>query len=87
MLLHEWTEERGNNKSSFIPFKYQRQYEDIETGLYYNRFRYYDPKTGNYISQAPIKLLGGLSLYSYVENTNTFIDEFGLRKGVLLDLV
>ena len=71
----------GNNNSSFIPFKYQGQYEDIETGLYYNRFRYYDSRTGNYISQDPIKLLGGLSLYSYVENTNTFIDEFGLRKG------
>ena len=70
-----------NNNSSFIPFKYQGQYEDIETGLYYNRFRYYDSRTGNYISQDPIKLLGGLSLYSYVENTNTFIDEFGLRKG------
>ena len=32
--------------SSFIPFKYQGQYEDSETGLYYNRFRYYDPKRG-----------------------------------------
>ena len=72
---------KNSNKSSFIPFKYQGQYEDIETGLYYNRFRYYDSRTGNYISQDPIKLLGGLSLYSYVENTNTFIDEFGLRKG------
>ncbi|MEZ7710072.1 RHS repeat-associated core domain-containing protein [Prevotella pallens] len=25
-----------------MPFKYQGQYEDVETGLYYNRFRYYD---------------------------------------------
>ena len=33
---------KGNNNSSFIPFKYQGQYEDIETGLYYNRFRYYE---------------------------------------------
>ena len=31
-----------NNNSSFNPFKYQGQYEDIETGLYYNRFRYYE---------------------------------------------
>ena len=35
--------------SSFIPFKYQGQYEDAETGLYYNRFRYYDPEIVNYI--------------------------------------
>ena len=34
------------------------QYEDSETGLYYNRFRYYDSSTGNYISQDPIGLAG-----------------------------
>ena len=33
--------------SAFIPFKYQGQYEDAETGLYYNRFRYYDPNAGS----------------------------------------
>ena len=42
--------------SAFIPFKYQGQYEDAETGLYYNRFRYYDPNVGSYISQDPIGL-------------------------------
>jgi RHS repeat-associated protein len=36
------------------PFRYQGQYEDSETGLYYNRFRYYDLDTGNYLSQDPI---------------------------------
>jgi RHS repeat-associated protein len=40
------------------PFRYQGQYEDAETGLYYNRFRYYDPDSGNYISQDPIGLEG-----------------------------
>ena len=49
---------KGNNNSSFIPFKYQGQYEDVETGLYYNRFRYYDSCAGNYISQNPIWLSG-----------------------------
>ena len=39
-------------------FRYQGQYEDSETGLYYNRFRYYDPSTGAYISQDPIGLAG-----------------------------
>ena len=68
----------GNNKSSFIPFKYQGQYEDIETGLYYNRFRYSDSCTGNYISQDPIGLSGGDNLYSYVQNPTICIDTFGL---------
>ena len=42
----------------FIPFHQLGQYEDDETRLYYNRFRYYDPRIGNYISQDPIGLMG-----------------------------
>jgi RHS repeat-associated protein len=60
------------------PFRYQGQYEDTETGLYYNRFRYYDPQTGAYISQDPIGLEGGLAPYAYVADPNTWVDEFGL---------
>ena len=71
---------KGNNKSSFIPFKYQGQYEDIETGLYYNRFRYYEPNTGTYISQDPIRLNGALLLFGYVSNINLFVETFGLVK-------
>jgi RHS repeat-associated protein len=58
------------------PFRYQGQYEDAETGLYYNRFRYYSPEEGIYLSQDPIGLDGGL--YGYVFDTNSCIDEFGL---------
>ena len=65
--------------SAFIPFKYQGQYEDAETGLYYNRFRYYDPSTGGYISQDPIGLAGNNpTLYGYVFDSNIEIDPFGL---------
>ena len=65
--------------SAFIPFKYQGQYEDAETGLYYNRFRYYDPRIGNYISQDPIRLMGNNpTLYGYVEDCNQEIDIWGL---------
>ena len=70
----------GNNNSSFIPFKYQGQYEDVETGLYYNRFRYYEPNIGTYISQDPIGLVGGNpTLYAYVGSPNNWYDIFGLR--------
>ncbi|WP_255611254.1 RHS repeat-associated core domain-containing protein, partial [Rahnella sp. GSA61A] len=58
---------------------YQGQYVDRETGLAYNRFRYYDNESGNYLSQDPIGLNGGLSLYSYVKNSNSIIDSFGLN--------
>ena len=65
--------------SAFIPFKYQGQYEDAETGLYYNRFRYYDPNAGSYVSQDPIGLMGGNpTLYGYVRDLNAWIDLLGL---------
>jgi RHS repeat-associated protein len=41
------------------PWRWPGQYEDEETGLYYNRFRYYDPQRGGYLSQDPIRLGGG----------------------------
>ena len=51
----------------FIPFRQLGQYEDDETGLYYNRFRNYDPRIGNYISQDSIRLAGNNpTLYGYV---------------------
>ena len=65
--------------SSFIPFKYQGQYADKETGLYYNRFRYYDPNAGSYISQDPIGLVGeNPTLYSHVKSPNSQLDLLGL---------
>ena len=46
--------------------------------MYYNRFRYYDPQAGAYISQDPIGLNGGLEPYAYVADPNSWADEFGL---------
>jgi uncharacterized protein RhaS with RHS repeats len=49
--------------------------------LYYNRFRYYDPDSGSYLSQDPIGLAGGNpTIYGYVHDTNSWIDVFGLSK-------
>ena len=63
----------------FIPFRQLGQYEDDETRLYYNRFRYYDPRIGNYISQDPIRLAGNNpTLYGYVADSNSWLDLFGL---------
>ncbi|MEQ6358024.1 RHS repeat-associated core domain-containing protein [Lysinibacillus sp. M3] len=64
----------------FIPFRYQGQYEDVETGLYYNRFRYYSPVEGIYTQVDPIGLTGGNpTLYAYVIDPNIWIDPFGLN--------
>jgi RHS repeat-associated protein len=68
-------------EKGFCPYLYQGQYVDGETGLAYNRFRYYDNESGNYISQDPIGLDGGNNtLYSYVHDSNLWIDEFGLNQ-------
>ena len=65
--------------SNFVPFRYQGQYHDLNSGLYYNRFRYYDPEMGQYISQDSIGLTGGNpTLYGYVQNPNAQIDPWGL---------
>ena len=55
----------------FIPFRYQGQYNDLETGLYYNRFRYYSPEEGGYTQPDPIGLAGkNPTLYGYVWDPN-----------------
>lgn len=66
---------------NFIPFRYQGQYDDAETGLYYNRFRYYSPAEGLYISQDPLGLHAGSNFYAYVPDVNFWVDVFGLIKG------
>ena len=61
------------------PFKYQGQYYDSEVELCYNRFRYYNPETGRYISQDPIGFLSGEpNFFAYVGDTNDEVDIFGL---------
>jgi RHS repeat-associated protein len=59
------------------PFRFQCLSE--ETGLYYNRFRYYDADMGGYLSQDPIGLVGNNpTLYGYVKDVNSWVDVFGL---------
>ncbi|MFE3577281.1 RHS repeat domain-containing protein [Lysinibacillus sp. NPDC059133] len=71
-------------EKDFIPFKYQGQYEDYETGLYYNRFRYYSPREGIYTQVDSIGLVGGNpTLYGYVHNPLIEIDPFGLDSAKL----
>jgi len=61
--------------------RFPGQYYDAETGLHYNRFRYYDPSIGRYVSADPIGQLGGVNLYSYVSNNPVnWFDPFGLTE-------
>jgi len=60
--------------------RFQGQYFDQETGLHYNRFRYYDPDIGRFLSQDPIGLFGGDNLYQYAPNPVAWIDPSGLKR-------
>jgi RHS repeat-associated protein len=70
----------SQGETQACPFRYPGQYQDVETGLYYNRFRYYAPESGVYLSQDPIRMLGGLESYSYVNNPLKLIDPVGLSQ-------
>ncbi|CAA0150028.1 RHS repeat-associated core domain-containing protein [Tenacibaculum maritimum] len=70
-----------NGSNAPCPFLYQGQYYDKEIELAYNRFRYYDPDDGRYISKDPIGLLSGeYGFYNYVGDSNSWVDPFGLTK-------
>lgn len=69
---------QGRCQAQDCPFRYPGQYEDTETGVYYNRFRYYDPEMGQYISQDPIGLEGDGKLYAYAQDPNEWLDILGL---------
>jgi RHS repeat-associated protein len=76
-----WGREEGVNKDSApaCRLRFPGQYEDAESGLYYNRFRYYDCGTGQYISADPLGLAGGINPYGYVPNPLGCIDPLGLK--------
>lgn len=64
--------------ADLCPIRFLGQWEDAETGLCYNRFRTYDPSTGQYLSPDPIGLLGGLRTHGYVEIPTWWADPLGL---------
>uniref|UniRef100_UPI003BA2F89F RHS repeat-associated core domain-containing protein n=1 Tax=Pseudomonas yamanorum TaxID=515393 RepID=UPI003BA2F89F len=60
------------------PLRFQGQYFDQESGLHYNRHRYYNPDIGRYLTPDPVKLAGGLNGYQYVPNPTGWVDPLGL---------
>ncbi|XJA32307.1 RHS repeat-associated core domain-containing protein [Escherichia coli] len=77
-------DEWGNQLNEENPHQLQQlirlpgQQYDEESGLYYNRHRYYDPLRGRYITQDPIGLKGGWNLYTYPLSPVNSMDPLGL---------
>ena len=66
------------NYSDPNPFRYCGEYFDLSSGTYYLRARNYDPTTGRFLIEDPVK--DGLNYYTYCYNNPiTFIDPSGLK--------
>lgn len=75
------------NRQTDQPIRFQGQFEDEESGLYYNRYRYYDPRAGRYLSKDPIGLAGGVNLVGYIDGCPTsYIDPRGLALTIAPNL-
>ncbi|MBC3386258.1 RHS repeat-associated core domain-containing protein, partial [Pseudomonas sp. SWRI179] len=68
----------GDGEQLEQPLRFQGQYSDPESGLHYNRHRYYNPETGRYLTPDPSKLVGGLNGYRYTLNPTGWVDPLGL---------
>lgn len=79
---HHYTSQSLNDcailEHELQPIRFQGQFYDNETGLHYNRFRYYDSDVGMFIQRDPIGLLGGNNVFQYANNPVQFIDPLGL---------
>ena len=78
----EWKEQRIDNivvsEEHLQPIRFQGQSFDTETGLHYNRFRYFDPDMGMFTTREPIGLNGGINVFQYAPNPLEWIDPLGL---------
>ncbi|MES2319827.1 MAG: DUF2235 domain-containing protein [Pseudomonadota bacterium] len=69
----------GNKGAYAHNLRLPGQYEDTETGLYYNHHRYYDPQRGQYLTPDPLGLRAGINTYAYVSgNPLKYVDPDGL---------
>ena len=67
------------SEEDFCPIRFQGQWDDRETGLYYNRHRHYDPLVGAYSTPDPIGIWGGVRPYGYFTRPTGWVDPLGLE--------
>ena len=70
---------RRSWRGASTPLAFAGQQVDAETGLHYNRYRYYDPSTATYTSPDPLGINPNLAAANaYVHNPHTWVDPLGL---------
>lgn len=74
------------NSEFFAGYTYTGREWDRETGMFYLRFRYYDPMEGRFISKDPSGLTGGINLYAYVDNNPlNYTDPDGMNPRAIIE--
>jgi len=73
--------EAGRRAGFRNPIRFQGQHWDEETGLLYNRYRYFDPVSGRFLSKDPIGIKGGINAHQYAPNPVNWIDPLGLARS------
>ncbi|QLJ02876.1 RHS repeat protein [Streptomyces sp. NEAU-sy36] len=68
----------NRNAAAFTPLRFPGQYDDAETGFYYNYQRHYDPDTARYASPDPLGLGPAPNPVAYVTNPHIRMDPEGL---------
>jgi RHS repeat-associated protein len=61
-----------------VRLRFAGHFFDEDTGLFYNRFRDYEPKLGRYLQPDPWGHRGGLNLFAYPRNPLSHVDLRGL---------
>ena len=68
----------SNRYDATCPLRFPGQYADDETGLHYNRHRYYDPESARYTTGDPLGLAPAPDPHAYVPNPTIWADPLGL---------
>lgn len=75
----EWGADASGSPTA--TFRLAGQYMDRESGLSYNRFRYYWPFAGRFLSPDPLGPAGGPNPFVFAPNAMGFADPLGLTYG------
>ncbi|GAA0317457.1 RHS repeat-associated core domain-containing protein [Psychrobacter aestuarii] len=70
------------SQNELQPIRFQGQHFDEETGLHYNRFRYYDPDMGMFTTRDSIELMGGNNVFQYAPTPTGWVDPLGLEVSI-----
>ncbi|MEZ4315274.1 MAG: RHS repeat-associated core domain-containing protein, partial [Polyangiaceae bacterium] len=87
LRLSTWGKVLEETGEARTPLRFQGQYADEETGLQYNRHRYYDPEVGRFLSPDPLGLLGGIHDYLRGYDPTIDIDPLGLNRTYPFDIM